>query len=392
MRMQMKKAGIVILAALITAALTQAPLAARAAPLAEAVPLGTFASPVYVTVAPGYRRLLFVVEQPGQIKVLRDEVALPSPFLDIRDLVKFSGEEGLLSMAFPPDYLATGHYYVVYNNKNGDVEIDEFFGWPGNNHVTDPATRRVVLVIPHPGADNHNGGQLQFGPDGYLYISVGDGGNPPPNLFVAGDPARDLGDLRGKILRIDPRPTGAGAYGIPAENPFVGTASRAEIYSYGLRNPWRFSFDGARIAIADVGQSSREEVNFLRVDAAAGANFGWPQYEGDVVFDNSRPGPTAPVFPMLTYDRSGGGCAVIGGYVSRDPNLAGLMGRYLYGDACTGEIRSFLPNVVTQKALNDMPVGIITPGVSGFGRGYGGTLYIAQTSGQVSRLRPPSPP
>jgi glucose/arabinose dehydrogenase len=238
------------------------------------------------------------------------------------------------------------------------------------------------------GAKNHNGGQLQFGPDGFLYISTGDGGGLTP----PGEPARDLNNLLGKILRIDPLPDGAQPYGIPNDNPFVGQPGRrGEIFAYGLRHPWRFSFDRSRIAIADVGRTRREEVNFLNVTDAAGVNFGWPQYEGELVFDNDRPGPDPATFPILTYGHGGGRCAIIGGYVVRDPNLPTLARRYLYGDLCTGEVRSFLPNVASQRARDDKPTGIILPQLSSFGRGFGGQIYFAQISGQVSRLEPSLP-
>ena len=165
--------------------------------------------------------------------------------------------------------------------------------------------------------------------------------------------------------------------------------ARGEIFAYGLRNPWRFAFDGNRMIIADVGQGQREEVNFLRTKDVAGANFGWPQFEGDIVFDNTRPGPDPPTFPMFTYDHSGGRCAIIGGYVVHDPNLPALRDRYLYADLCTGEVRSFRANVGAQKAVGDRPAGVVLPSLSGFGLGSQGQLYIAQITGNVSRLAPP---
>lgn len=358
---------------------------AQAAPQAKTVLIGTFSHPVYVAVAPGERQLLFVVEQSGQIQVLQNEVKLTPAFLDIHDLVSFQGERGLLSIAFAPDYQTSRRFYVAFTNLNGNVEIDEFMRHPTIKTRATRASRRILLAIPHPGAANHNGGQLQFGPDGHLYISVGDGGSVQP----IGEAARDLHRLLGKILRIDPLPANGKPYGIPADNPYVGTGKREEIYAYGFRNPWRFSFDGTRIAIGDVGQSRREEVDFLAVTDAKGVNFGWPQYEGDLVYDSTRPGPDPAKFPIFVYPHSGGRCAIIGGYVARDPNLTALKGRYLYGDTCTGEMRSFFPNVATQKAVGDQPVGITAVHLSGFGRGFGGVLYITQTTGQVSRLVPP---
>jgi glucose/arabinose dehydrogenase len=292
-------------------------------------------------------------------------------------------------MAFPPNYARSGRFYVAFT-RNGDasLEISEFRRNATNRFRADVSTRRVVITIPHPGASDHNGGQLQFGPDGLLYISTGDGGfiQPP------GEPARDLNDLRGKILRINPLPHAGQPYGIPSSNPFVGKDGRDEVFAYGLRNPWRFSFDGNRIAIADVGQDSREEVNFLQVGAASGVNFGWPQFEGDIVFDNTRPGPGPAMRPMFVYPHNGNTCAIIGGHVVRSAALPALHGRYIYGDLCTGKIFSFEPDVATQRAVRHRYTEIILRGLSSFGRGFNGKIYTTQISGRVSRLDPPSAP
>jgi glucose/arabinose dehydrogenase len=287
-------------------------------------------------------------------------------------------------MAFPPDYALSRRFYLAFTNRNGSIEINEFKRVIDNATRADRTTRRVLLVIPHSGAQNHNGGQLQFDQNALLYISTGDGGTSPP-----GDRARNLNSLLGKILRIEPLPTGSRPYGIPLNNPFVGKPGRNEIFAYGLRNPWRFSLDGSRIAIADVGASAWEEVNFLPVAEARGANFGWPRYEGDAVFDNSRPGPGPATFPMFTYNHDAGGCAVIGGYFVRNSNLPALNGRYLYGDACTGEVRSFIPRVAGQDAVGDRSAEITLPGLSSFGQGFNGKIYAAQLNGDVSRFAPP---
>jgi hypothetical protein len=353
---------------------------------ARAVLIGAFDHPLYIASAPGQPRLLFIVEQSGRIQVLQDEVKLDHPFLDISGLISFGSERGLLSIAFPPNYDASGRLYVAFTNANGHVELDEFIRKAGDPTRANPASRRIVLIIPHPGAANHNGGQLQFGPrDGLLYMSVGDGGNLTP----PGEPARNLDDLRGKILRIGPLPSGSKAYRIPLSNPYVGKPGRDEIYAYGLRNPWRFSFNGSRLVIADVGQTNWEEVNFLVTSAVKGVNFGWPQYEGDAIFDNTRPGPDPPTFPIFTYDHSSGRCAIIGGYVVQDPNLLRLTTRYLYGDYCTGEVRSLSANVTTQYLRSDRPTGVTLPSLSSFGVGAQAQIYIAQSTGNVSRLAPP---
>ena len=351
---------------------------------------GPFASPIYVAVAPGQPQLVFVVERRGVIQVLQNEVKRPIPFLDISAIVLgppdtgAGGEEGLLSMAFAPDYATSGRFYVAVVNRNGNVEIDEFRRAAGSAFLADPATRRIVLGIFHRGATNHNGGQLQFGPDGYLYISVGDGGNVQP----IGEAARNIWLPLGKILRIRPLQSGSLSFTVPATNPFVGRDGNDAVYAYGLRNPWRFSFDGFVIIIADVGQTQREEVNVIGLASAKGANFGWPQYEAELSFDPTRPGPHPPKFPVFKYDHSSGGCAVVGGYVVRDASLPGLVGRYLYGDTCTGALWSFALNAA---ALDDQPTGVSLPGLSSFGQGFGGQLYAAVISGlggAVYRLEP----
>jgi len=366
-----------------------APLAPSAkAADATAVVIGTFENPLYIASAPGQPQLLFITEKTGRVQVLRNELRLDHAFLDISSLISSSGERGLLSIAFPPDYGTSRRIYVAFNNTDGDIELDEYMRSATDETRADPTTRRKLLIIPHPGATNHNGGQLQFGPfSGLLYMSTGDGGNVLP----PGEPARKLDNLLGKILRISPLSIGTRPYGIPRSNPLVSRpGARGEIFAYGLRNPWRFAFDGQRMIIADVGQGRREEVNFLRTKDVAGANFGWPQFEGDIVFDNTRPGPDPATFPMFTYDHSGGRCAIIGGYVVHDPNLPALRDRYLYADFCTGEIRSFRANLGAQKAVGDRSAGVVLPKLSGFGLGSQGQIYIAQISGNVSRLAPPA--
>ena len=209
------------------------------------------------------------------------------------------------------------------------MEVDEFKRSTSTPLLADASTRRPVIVITRQGSPYHAGGQLQFGPDDYLYLGTGDGG-------TGGAPAPDLENLLGKIIRIDPHQSGANPYTIPSSNPYVGVAGRDEIYSYGTREPWRFSFDGSRLLVGDVGENSMEEVDFLPVARAAGANFGWPQYEGDLLHNSGLPGTDPVTFPVATYGHDGGACAIAGGYVVRDPELPSLIGRYLYGDFCTG--------------------------------------------------------
>jgi glucose/arabinose dehydrogenase len=353
--------------------------------------LGTFKRPTYVAQAPGKPRLVFVVEQAGRVMLLRDGAPLATPFLDIRGIVLgppdpgAGSEEGLLSIAFPPDYQQSGRFYVYFTNKDQAIEVDEFRVSPSDPRVADRTTRRRVIRIAHSQAQNHNGGQLQFGPRALLYFATGDGG--------AGQlaNARDLESLLGKVIRIDPLPHAGRPYRIPRSNPYVGIPNRRpQIYAYGLRNPWRFSFDGKRIAIADVGQYSWEEVDMLPVPDARGVNFGWPKYEGDSLYPGNPPGPDPPdppTFPLFTYPHEGGRCAIIGGYVVRDPSLPDLLGRYIYGDLCTGELRSFIPHVHAQEAVDDEPVGNIAgPEVTTFGEGLAGQIYYAERTGNVYQL------
>ncbi|MEA2986183.1 MAG: hypothetical protein QOD94_2437, partial [Alphaproteobacteria bacterium] len=258
----MHRGKLFALSAAFAISLTSAPV--RAAPSASLVFLDNFERPVYVTVAPGQPSLLFVVEQNGRIMLLQNEVKLATPFLNITDLVRGSppeggNEQGLFSVAFHPNYQQNGRFYVAYSNVDGEVELDEFRRSAASPLRAGRSTRRILARIPHPGAENHYGGQLQFGPDGFLYWSTGDGGAVDPR----GENARRLSSLLGKILRINPLPSNGNPYSIPPDNPYVGGFGRDEIFAYGLRNPWRFSFDGMRIAIADVGQQSREEINFL---------------------------------------------------------------------------------------------------------------------------------
>jgi glucose/arabinose dehydrogenase len=345
--------------------------------------LGEFDQPSYVEDAPGFKRLLFVVELPGTISVLREERTLPRPFLDISDQVSSGGEEGLFSIAFAPDYRKSRRFYVYYTNNDGDLRIDEFKRRRGSEIRASAGSQRNVLAIPHPMFGNHNGGQLQFGPDGLLWLGTGDGGGGGDGF----DNARNLDSLLGKLLRIDPS-SRKGPYSTPRDNPYVGRDGADEVYAYGLRNPWRFSFDAAttEVTIADVGQAAFEEVNFLSPAAARGANFGWPQFEGNQPFDPARPGPDTPIFPIHTYSSASGSgnCSVIGGYVVRDRKLPSLYGRYVYADLCAGELRSFIPS--PSGASDDGPLGSTVTSPTSFGEGRKGRIYVTSIDGPVFQL------
>jgi glucose/arabinose dehydrogenase len=343
------------------------------------VRVGTFDQPTYVTGAPGDTHRLFVVQKGGRIVVLVNGHRQPRPFLDITNLVDSSDtEQGLLSMAFAPDYKRSGRFYVYYSIPGNDVRVTQYRRSRHNPNRADATSARVVLTVPHR-YTNHNGGQLAFGPDGDLYVGVGDGGSEgdPMNL------GQNTDVLDGKLLRI--RPKANGGYSIPSGNPFVGQRrKRGEIWAYGLRNPWRFSFDRRTgdLVIGDVGQDQEEEVDFAPHGTGAGANYGWSIWEGDRRYKSgSAPGT---VFPVLVTLHSRGNCAIIGGYVVRDRSLPGLYGHYLYGDLCMPQIR--LAKLSRGRASGDRATGLSVSNMSSLGQDTRGRVYAVSLSGPVYRL------
>ncbi|MDY2587683.1 PQQ-dependent sugar dehydrogenase [Winogradskyella aquimaris] len=282
---------------------------------------------------------LFVVEQDGIIKILNSDGSVePTNFLDIDDRVRSIGnEQGLLGLAFHPDFSTNGYFFVNYTDNSGNTVISRFSRIGVNPTIADPNSELIILTYTQP-FSNHNGGELQFGPDGYLYISSGDGGS-------GGDPqnnAQNLNSLLGKLLRIDVNnSTASNPYEIPADNPFIGNAAaRDEIWAYGLRNPWKFSFDALTddLWIADVGQNAREEINLVP-STDAGLNYGWRCYEGSLTYNTSGcPNSSTLTFPVSEYTHSGGRCSITGGYVYRGTNFPSLIGSYFFGDVCTQEI------------------------------------------------------
>jgi len=370
------------------------------APAATLQQVGSFEQPISVASAPDDPALLFVGERAGRI--MQAESGGFGVFADFRSLVECcEGERGLLSIAPAPDFASSGRIYVAYTGgaaaggETGDIDVDAFRKGPS------PAQpiREPILRIGHSADSAHNGGQLQFGPDGFLYISTGDGGG-------AGDPlgsGQNLETLLGKILRIEPRPGEEPSYRIPTGNPFAGKVGLDEIWSYGLRNPWRFSFDRANgdMAIGDVGQDTREEVDFAPSPAAgvvggAGANYGWNCREGTIAFPKAPSGCASlsefvdPVFDYPHLDPEDGsahGCAIIGGYVVRDQSLGDLVGRYLYTDYCTGEIRSILPPPGgAGPAGGDRSEGLEVDWPVAFGEDSCGRVYLAVEGGGVYRF------
>jgi len=349
--------------------------------------VGTFARPVLVAAPPGDDRRLFVVEHAGRVIVVKDGVPLETPFLDIRDRVYNTNESGFQSIAFAPDYATSGLVYVVYNQRrgNGDLRLAEYRVSPANPDVLDPQSERVVLEITKPW-ENHNGGMLQFGPDGMLYLSVGDGDSGVENR--PGAFAQSRNELLGDVLRIDPR--SAKPYAVPADNPFVGVPDvRPEIWAYGLRNPWRFWIDPALNAmfIGDVGFGIAEEIDAAPLDAP-GRNFGWPCLEGTHPSDATATcaDPTPPIWDQLHDD---GTCSVIAGVVVRDPRLPGLVGDLLAGDYCTGDVFALtIGNPVTGLAAS-RKLDLKVPETSSFGVDGLNRVYVLSTAGDVFRLDPP---
>jgi glucose/arabinose dehydrogenase len=352
--------------------------------------IGEFDHPTYVAGAPGFPQLLFVVEQPGRVEVLRGGHRLRHPFLDIRSLVGYDGgERGLLSIAFPPDYPRTRRFYVYYTDNDGNIRVAEFHRRSAVRAA--PGSGRTVIEIPHPVNANHNGGQLQFLGD-LLYFGTGDGGSggDPPNN------AQNKESLLGKLLRIDPRPSGGRPYTIPAGNPLVGKPGRDEIYSYGLRNPFRFSFDTTttkqpRIAIADVGQNRFEELDYTTLGAAAGANFGWDAFEGFAPYteeNSGTPDPGGTTKPIMAYShaRDGGSCSIIGGYVVGPGGPPSLRGRYLYTDYCSGRLHSLVPHL--RRAGDDRRLGLSVASPTSFGEDDRGRIYVCSQEGPVFKLIP----
>jgi glucose/arabinose dehydrogenase len=339
--------------------------------------IGTFDQPVYVTQPASDRKDLYVVEQTGKVVVVRNGNVLPKPFLDVSGDVSCCGEQGLLSIAFAPGYAKSGLVYADYTNTAGDTRVVSYRRSGSDPLTIDPASARTVVAVDQP-YNNHNGGQLQFGPDGDLYVGLGDGGSEE-------DPDRvgqDLSSPLAKILRV----TSSGAPA--AGNPFIGKDDdEPRTYAYGLRNPWRFSFDRQTgdLWIGDVGQDEFEEVDGLTLAAAKGANFGWSAYEGNARFNRDQHAKDA-VPPVLTYTHANG-CSVTGGYVVRDRALPALYGRYVYGDFCNGDLRSF-PAVPGKPATDDRPLGLQVPSLSSFGQDSAGHIYAASLEGAVYELVP----
>lgn len=351
--------------------------------------VGSFGEPIFVTSDPGNPDRLFVVERQGI--VVQDENGVLRQFADISSQTAAIGEGGLLSIALSPDFDQSGRFYLDYTDDEGEIHVAEMRAGTGGAQLS---SLRNLLTIPHPEDSNHYGGQLQFGPEGDLFISTGDGGGSDDEHHNS----QNLETLLGKILRIDPDPNGVLPYSIPAGNPFVGKSGRDEIFAYGLRNPFRFSFDrtSGALLIGDVGQDAREEVDYAPAPGlGAGANYGWNCREGFIQGPSTdEPCESAPADaftePIFDYphedpeDGSAHGCAIIGGYVARGPGLGDLYGRYVYGDLCTGQIRSLVPAL--PLAGGDRSEGLEVENLNSFGEDSCGRLYAISGNGPVYRL------
>jgi glucose/arabinose dehydrogenase len=382
---------------------------ATPAPAAKLVEVGQFDDPLNVASPPGDPRL-FVVEKTGRIWIVSEGRKLERPFLDLSKRIGLNGlEEGLLSIAFPPDYASSGLFYVDYTDKRGESVVEEYRTSDDANRA-DPSSARTVIVIDNL-SNSHHGGLLLFGPDGLLYIGQGDGGK----TLRGGFPAQSLENLSGKILRIDPRPTGGRTYGIPTDNPFVGRPGRDEIWLYGLRNPWRFDFDpSGALVIGDVGQLSAEEID---IAPESGLNFGWSCFEGNAPFVHGSGGPpscddaippalelvrgTSPLEqpdapatvtrgrPRVDARLEAGdpACSITYGVVVRDASLPALEGRHLFGDFCDTSLYSF--RVEGTRALDVRPLGVELPLVSSFGVDSSNRVYVTSLVGGLYRLDTP---
>ena len=334
--------------------------------------------PLYLT-SPATDSRLFVVEQRGRIRILKNGQLLATPFLDITSRVSSGGERGLLSVAFHPSYATNGFFYVNFTDLAGNTRVERF-SVSSNADIANAGSSKLILTVAQPFA-NHNGGLNLFGPDGMLYIGLGDGGS-------AGDPqgnGQSLATLLGKILRIDV--DRGDPYAIPPNNPFVGRSdARGEIWAYGLRNPWRFAFDriGGLLYVADVGQNRFEEVDVVP-STTGGINYGWNIMEGASCFVTTPCNQTSLELPALVYDHSNGACSITGGYAYRGNVITDLIGTYLYSDYCAGFLKSFRyqSGIATEQRTHDVGnIGSITS----FGQDAAGELYLTSSNGSVYRI------
>ncbi len=375
--------------------------AAAAAPTLTLTPIAGPLSGITGIANSGDGRL-FLTLQRGRVLVWNGAEVLPTPFLDVSALIVCCGEQGLLSTAFHPNYAANGFFFVDYTDQTGNTVIARYSVSPSDPNVADASSARILLTIEQPFA-NHNGGQLQFGPDGQLYIGMGDGGsaNDPDCHAQRRDPQPGRQDLLGKMLRIDVdrNVDTPPYYGIPSENPFVANGGPDEAWAIGLRNPWRFSFDRLTgdLFIGDVGQGSREEIDYQPLTSRGGSNYGWKIMEGTLCTGNTGNCPAdvpacfSPTFtaPILEYSHGSGRCSVTGGYMYRGLDIPDLYGTYLYGDYCSGEI--FGAQAAGGGEFTSELLTISTDNLTTFGEDSRGELYVGTGGGFVYRIEGPAP-
>jgi glucose/arabinose dehydrogenase len=341
----------------------------------RATRLAGFAEPDDIAVRAG-DSALYIAEKRGRIRAYRNGAVDATPVLDISTVVSTGTEQGLLGMTFSPD---GSHLYVNYSDLHGDTHIVEYAMAGGQ---ADPTTRRELLLVPQP-YSNNNGGGLAFGPGGKLWIGLGDGGSGGDPL----DNAQSLTTLLGKILRIDPRPSGTLPYTIPSDNPFVNApGDRPEIWAYGLRNPWRFSFDKATgdLWIGDVGQNAREEIDYLPAGAPGGQNYGWARLEGTKPYTGAA--PANAVAPLVDYPHAGGACSIVGGFVYRGSRIPNLAGTYVYGDYCAAPIQGLRQSggqVTDQRSFS-----AALKSLTSFGQDAAGELYVLSLTNGLFRIDP----
>lgn len=340
--------------------------------------------PVLLTHAPDDRSRMFIVEKPGRIRIIRDGSVLSTPFLDIRSLVSDSGEQGLLGLAFHPDYDSNGFFFVNYIDSDGDTRIVRY-SVGASPDLGDASSAVTVLTVDQP-FGNHNGGHITFGPDGMLYIGMGDGGAGGDPLGHGQNPVTMLGSM----LRIDVDQV---PYRIPSDNPYIGTQDAApETWAFGLRNPWRFSFDRSTgdLWIGDVGQDQVEEISFQPESSDGGEDYGWARLEGSRCFPSDPCDASGTVLPVHEYDRSDG-CSVTGGYVYRGDMNPDFRGRYFFGDFCQGRIWSFRLDGGAAVGLFEHTddFGRVSD-LSSFGEDADGELYAVSLSGTVYRIVDPA--
>jgi glucose/arabinose dehydrogenase len=342
---------------------------------ARLVKVGDFTAPDFVAGAPGVRDTVYVVQRGGKVIAIRG--GKRSTFLDMSGRTTTEGERGLLSIAFDPNFKRNHRFYTYSTNPQHDIEIDRWRARSGKR--ASAGSRHKVLVIPHiESQEYHYGGTIRFGPDGLLYAAIADG--------AVSTNSQDKHTLLGKLLRIDPHPRHGKAYTVPRSNPFVGKPGRNEIYALGFRNPFRWSFDGRKIVIADVGYNHWEEVDYESPRRLRGANFGWDYYEGFHRTGFSGPKPRHKYRPpIFNYPHTNGRCAIIGGTVVRDRALKSLRGRFVYADLCTGKLRSLVPH--RKRATGDHSLGLTVPDPAGIVAA-NGHVYVASLDGQVYRLAP----